>query len=120
MENKDLYELLIKYKKGDKQCFHVFYENLKKPVFYNIYSILKNKEASEDILQETFIKLLENIDKINSQDSILGYLMVISKNLSLDYLKKNKSLKIDDEDIESKERTAKLTMKRSRVSYLAI
>lgn len=86
MENKDLYELLIKYKKGDKQCFHVFYENLKKPVFYNIYSILKNKEASEDILQETFIKLLENIDKINSQDSILGYLMVIiQKYLSFFY-----------------------------------
>lgn len=105
MENKDLYELLIKYKAGDKNGFHIFYEELKKPVFYNIYSILKNKDVSEDILQETFIKLLENIDKINKEESILGYLMVISKNIALDYLKKNKNLRIDDDEINDEERT---------------
>lgn len=104
MDNISLYNLLVDYQNGNKKSFHVFYEELKKPVFYNILSITKSYEISEDLLQETFVKLLENIKKLNKKNSILGYLMVISKNLSLDYLKKNKNITINEEEFENEEK----------------
>ena len=84
--------LISEFKKGNQGVFDEFFNLTKNQVFYNIFSIVKNAENSEDILQETYVKFLLNLDQIDENSSILGYLMVISRNLSLDFLKKHKKL----------------------------
>ena len=98
MENKQLQDLVISYRNGNESAFHILFENVKKPLFFNIYSFVKNKEIAEDLLQDTFIRFLNNIHKIKPNENILGFLMVISKNISLDYLKSNKKkdIQIDE------------------------
>ncbi len=54
--------------------------------------IIKDKDASEDLVQETFIKLWEKIETIGIENpSIESYLIVILKNKIIDNHRKNKS-----------------------------
>lgn len=94
----ELQDLFLKLQEGDFTFFDTFYERSKNVVFYNILSYTKNYDTSEDILQETYVKFLASINNINKNVNILGYLMKISKNLALDYFKKNKRIEyVEDE-----------------------
>lgn len=88
MEEKNLKESVIKLKSGDMSYFASLFEATKKVIFYNIYSIVKNYETSEDLTQEVFIKFLENLDSIDVNKSISGYFIVLSRNIAINYLKK--------------------------------
>ena len=83
---KDLKRLI----EGDLTAFDSFYEKTKRSVFYNIYAILKDEQLSEDALQETYIKFLNNLKNLDEKQNILGYLFVISRNIALDMIKKRK------------------------------
>lgn len=83
-------ELVSRLKSNDMSAFDELYELTKKAVFYNIYSVTQNHMASEDIMQETYIKMLENLRKIKDNTNPIGYLLKISKNLAIDYMRKSK------------------------------
>ncbi len=84
--NEDLKYLLD----GDMSHFDSFYEKTKRSVFCNIFAILKDYSLSEDVLQETYLKFLNNLPKLRHESNILGYLFVISRNIALDVIKKKK------------------------------
>ena len=92
MVESSLKKYLKEFQQDNLLHFNEFYESTKKAVFYNILSFIKSHETSEDILQDTYVKFLKHVKEIKSHSSILGYLIMISKNLSLDYLKKIKDL----------------------------
>ena len=77
------------FKRKDYSLFNEFYEKVKQPIFYNIYSLTRDKNLSEDLLQETFVKFLNNIDSLDESKNIQGYLILISRNVTLDYFKKH-------------------------------
>ena len=85
-----LTEYVSAFQKEDLSSFSLFFEETKRPLFYNIYALTRCKEESEDLLQETYVRFLENIKKVRLDRSILGYLMVLSRNLALDHLRKKK------------------------------
>lgn len=100
MSELNLREYAENFQKGDLSLFDEFYEQVKQKVFYNIFALTKNYELSEDLLQDTFVKFLNNINDIDPNDSVLGYLMVCSRNLTLDYFKKNNRVRQLDETVD--------------------
>ena len=90
MKDIELYRLCQRFIKGEEKAFNEIYEDTKGKIFANIYSYVKSKEASEDILSETYIRFINSIKDITPDRSILGYLYTISRNLSLNYIEKNK------------------------------
>lgn len=84
--------------KGNMEYFNAFYEETKKAVFYNIFALTKSHETSEDLLHDTYVKFLKEIKNIDLNKSIGGYLMMISKNITLDYFKKNNRIELNDEE----------------------
>lgn len=56
-------------------------------VIRNAYLFVKDYYTAEDICQETFIRLGENLDKI-PPEKIKAWLIRVSEHLALDYLKK--------------------------------
>lgn len=102
MTNIERHTLLQEYLEGKEKSFNLFFNDVKKPVFFNIYSYVKSYEISEDLLQETFLELLKNTKKIKKSEDLLGYLIVISKNKALNYIKKNKRI-ITESDLENTE-----------------
>lgn len=93
----NLRSYVIEFQKNDLTRFDEFYNAIKEKVFYNILSIAKNYDLSEDLLQDTFVKFLKTVKEIDPNENILGYLMVISRNITLDYFKKNNRVRLIDE-----------------------
>ena len=114
-----LNEVFLELKRGDQSHFNWFYENSKKQLFYNILSYTKNYELSEDLLQETYVKFLTNIKNIDDKVNVLGYLMVMSKNITLDYFKKNNRIEtLNEEDISFEDNKVYETMLVSKIKEI--
>ena len=92
-----LKELLKKMKDNNMSYFDEFYNTTKVLIYSNIYSYVKNQAMSEDLLQETYIKFLSNLNDISEEKSIIGFLLTISKNISLDYIKKFSKVNYGDD-----------------------
>ena len=94
--------LLDRLLDGDLSLFDQFYQETHRKVFYNILAILKDPVVAEDALQETYIRFLNNKENLKKEKNILGYLFVISRNISLDMIKKrNRETSISEYDLNS-------------------
>ena len=114
-----LNEVFLELKRGDQSHFNWFYKNSKKQLFYNILSYTKNYELSEDLWQETYVKFLTNIKNIDDKVNVLGYLMVMSKNITLDYFKKNNRIEtLNEEDISFEDNKIHETMLVSKIKEI--
>lgn len=72
--------------------FNAAYEKYSRPTYLHIFRILNNEAVAEEILQETFLRFLEKADPARPGD-FRTFLMHISHNLAVDYIKKNARLK---------------------------
>lgn len=52
-----------------------------------VMSIVKNSNNIDDIVQETYIKILENIDSIDVNRNIRSYICIIAMNTTKDYIR---------------------------------
>lgn len=98
-------EIINKIKNGDTEAFTVMANDLKDKAFSLIMKILKNKEDSEDALQEAFIKLYKAImeNKFEQKSKLSTYFFSIVYNTAVDKYKKLKAkrfsiISIDVED----------------------
>ena len=88
MENNIHKELYEKYLNGQKESFEILYNKYRNKITYFIYNIIKDYEKSEDIMQETFIYVMQNTLKENY--SFKYYLYLIAKSKAINYLNKEK------------------------------
>ena len=80
--------LLAKLQHHELNYFDEFYELTHKKVYFMAYSLLRDEASSEDITQDVYMKVLEKPKRIKLDGNITSYLMEMSKNISLNYLKK--------------------------------
>lgn len=72
---------------GDEAAFAALYELHGPRVYRLAFRYLKDKALSEEIVQETFIKLWLNKETLDAEGDIWAYLSLISKRLSLNALR---------------------------------
>lgn len=72
--------------------FNRAYEKYSRGVYLQIVRILNNEAVAEEILQETFLRFLEKADAARPGE-FRTFLIHISHNLAVDYIKKNARLK---------------------------
>ncbi len=88
---RELKELFIEIKYGNKIAFEKLYNNYNKLIYSIAYSILKNKQDAEDIVQIVFEKLyLIDKEKLPNRNES-SWLYSITKNETINYLKRNKN-----------------------------
>lgn len=80
--------LLLRLREGNEEAFKCIYDTHYRKVYQYAYSYLKNKEQSEEIVQETFLKIWLNRTKINEQLSVAPYLFTICHRLVMDAFRK--------------------------------
>ncbi len=66
-----------------------------------IYNKTRNSADTDDILQEVFIKIIRNIDKVNQAENLRHYLYGIVRNAINDYFRNQKQI-INQSEIEEK------------------
>jgi RNA polymerase sigma-70 factor (family 1) len=72
---------------GNESAFDIIYETYCDKVYRLAFRFLKDKEQSEEIVQECFINLWMSRQKLNPEGNIWLYLYVIAKRLSLNTLR---------------------------------
>ncbi|KIX21956.1 RNA polymerase sigma-70 factor [Flavobacterium sp. 316] len=82
-------ELLVKeLLKKDNYSFTLLYDNYSRSLYGVIYNLIKNKEESEDVLQEVFVKIWNNIDSYNeTKGRLYTWMLNIARNTSIDKLR---------------------------------
>ncbi|MGK6341426.1 RNA polymerase sigma factor [Chryseobacterium sp. DT-3] len=71
------YTILKKIKSGDRPAFMLFYERYWDSLYRFVFTRTRDKEMSEELLQNLWIKILENTASIQTDDteSAKGYLL---------------------------------------------
>lgn len=80
--------LFVKFRNGDQKAFKSLFDLYKNILFRYIVSWTKDKEESEEILQECFVQLHLNKDRIESASKIYPYLFTIAKRLTISHYRK--------------------------------
>jgi len=88
-------KLIQNAQQGDREAFHMLFEKNKNMVFGLAFKYTKNKQDAEDILQETFIKALNNLNKFQTKkySSFSSWIYRIGVNCSIDFLRDKKRIK---------------------------
>ena len=76
----------------DYEKMEELYELYEQKIYSVAYFILKDIQQAEDVVQETFITLYNNLEKLNSLDTheLKRYILRIAKNKAIDSYRKNK------------------------------
>jgi RNA polymerase sigma-70 factor (ECF subfamily) len=82
--------LCAELKKGNRQAFARLVALSRKQLYVVIWRILRNHEDTNDILQDTYLRLYENAGRLHPDQPILPYLRRIAINLSINRLKATK------------------------------
>ena len=90
VKSENVMELIMKYRNGDNFALERLMLLTYQDLYRLSYGYLKDRMLSEDIVSETYIKLIEKIHTIRSDQNALGYLRTIVINKSFNLLKKRK------------------------------
>ena len=85
-------ELVKNYLNGDNASFETLLTRHKSRVFAFIMSKIKNRDLSEDIFQDTFIKVINSLKKgkYNEEGKFVPWVMRIAHNLVIDHFRMQK------------------------------
>jgi len=86
-------QLVKKYEDGNNEAFEILLSRYKSKVYSYIFVIVRNKEITEDIFQDTFIKAITTIQQGRYVESgkFLGWINRIAHNLIIDYFRREKN-----------------------------
>lgn len=95
-----LFSEIRKLKLGSSENFNSVYELSKNYIYKIIWDIVKNPDAVEDIMQETYLQIYNRIDTLKEVSAFYVWAGRIATNFSLAYLRKENKyvLSAADED----------------------
>jgi RNA polymerase sigma-70 factor (ECF subfamily) len=75
-------------RQGREDAFRELVRRYERPVFSLIYRMVRDRETAEDLSQETFIKVLNHIDRYRPEFKLSSWLFKIANNVTIDFLRK--------------------------------
>lgn len=88
---------IIDLQAGLETAFDAVYDHYRDLLYVIIYSILKHPQASQDALQETFIKVFKEARTLTNASKFHAWIITIARNEALDALKRVKETSLDEE-----------------------
>ena len=90
-KSRDDYALVQLIAQGNAHAFEEVFEREMMSVYKLAYVHVKDEAVAEDITQETFSRLWTNASKWKPEAQIKTWLLKVSRNLSIDVLRKKKN-----------------------------
>ena len=83
--------LVSNYISGDERALSILINKYQSRLYGFIFSKIQDRDAANDIFQDTFIKVIRTLKRgnYNEQGKFLPWVMRISHNLIIDYFRKN-------------------------------
>lgn len=98
-------ELVRSYLEGNEKAFEVLLHRHKRKVWSHIYLMVRDREVTEDLFQDAFIKVVHTLKcgKYNEEGKFLPWVMRIAHNLVIDHFRRNKKMPVvrsnDEHDV---------------------
>lgn len=85
-------QLISLYKNGNEEAFSTLVNRHKKKIYTTIYLIVKDQYLAEDLMQDTFVKVVNTIKsgRYNEEGKFLPWVSRIAHNLAIDHFRKAK------------------------------
>jgi RNA polymerase sigma-70 factor (ECF subfamily) len=96
-------ELVVLYAKGENAAFDVLLNRYKSCIYSYIHFIVRNKDLTEDIFQETFVKVIMTIKqgRYIENGKFKAWITRIAHNLIIDYFRQERSENtVSNDDVE--------------------
>ena len=77
-------------KTGSEAAYRELLARYERPVFSLIFRMVRDREMAEDLAQETFIKVLNNLDRYSPEFKFSSWLFKIANNLTIDHLRRRR------------------------------
>jgi len=88
-------ETVNRLKNNDNQAFEEIYQTYYRLIFCLSFSLLKDRYLAEDVTQNVFIKMMENITSLKRTSQFHAYLLTIARNETVNELKKRRDIPSD-------------------------
>lgn len=85
-------QLISLYKNGNEEAFSTLVNRHKKKIYTTIYLIVKDQYLAEDLMQDTFVKVVNTVKsgRYNEEGKFLPWVSRIAHNLAIDHFRKAK------------------------------
>lgn len=118
-DTEDLRGLILSAKKGDEEAFAVVYTTLFTPLYRYVFSRCRDKELSNDVCQQAFLRFYQALPGYEPDKSPLAYLFTIAKHLLINHSEKKAPIPFDEALIETTEDESVSIAEESHVRLLA-
>ncbi|WP_184623170.1 RNA polymerase sigma-70 factor [Pedobacter cryoconitis] len=83
-------ELVILLKNKDHAAFSEIYNRYAMLIFYKINQMIRDEEASKDLVQDLFVGFWDKPELIQENNNLSGYLYIAGRNRVLKFIQRNK------------------------------
>jgi RNA polymerase sigma-70 factor, ECF subfamily len=98
MTTKEELKLIVLAKKGEKEALGTLWDAITPKLYGYLVNTLRDKHLADDILQETWIKAIEKIDKFKPRNvRFSAWLFAIARNECRQHWRKKKDYRFIDE-----------------------
>ena len=81
-------DVVVLAQQGREPAFRELIRRYERPVFSLIYRMVRDNTVAEDLAQDTFIKVLNHLDKYRPEFKFSSWLFKIANNVAIDHLRK--------------------------------
>ncbi len=89
-ENADCEKALAKISDGDHDALSVIHKYMNRQIYAVAYAVLRDFSLSDDVVQETYIKILEKSFSYRKGTNARAWVLAIARNIAIDYYRKRK------------------------------
>jgi RNA polymerase sigma-70 factor (ECF subfamily) len=75
---------------GREAAFRELVRRYERPVFSLVFRMVRDRETAEDLAQDSFIKVLNHIDKYSPEFKFSSWLFKIANNVAIDHLRRKR------------------------------
>ncbi len=75
---------------GRERAFRELVRRYERPVFSLILRMVRDRETAEDLAQDTFIKVLNHLDRYSPEFKFSSWLFKIANNVAIDFLRRRR------------------------------
>ena len=87
----------------DNKELEKIYNDTYRSVYWTAMSLLKDEDDAQDIVQETFVTLIDSYDTLKDKNKVAAWLKKIAANKCLDRLRRTKTVNAEDDFFENVE-----------------
>ena len=92
---------VINLQNGDGKAFETVYNMTNETAYFTALKIVRNEDDAQDILQDSYIKVLEKISTLDNPEVFMSWFNMIVANNARNFLRKQNPVLFRDEETET-------------------